>query len=123
LVVLNPTVTGSLRSDRKVALSSGPASRLWVAELDGAAVGTLRLQVETGVGRVSIAVDERYRGQGLGRQILLAGQARVADDWQVHTLEALIHPLNQPSRRAFAGVGFSQVNSCGDFLVFQWPSR
>ena len=100
-----------------------PASRLWVAELDGAAVGTLRLQVETGVGRVSIAVDERYRGQGLGRQMLLAGRARVADDWQVHTLEALIHPLNQPSRRAFASVGFSQVNSCGDFLVLEWPSR
>ncbi|MDQ6799050.1 MAG: GNAT family N-acetyltransferase [Actinomycetota bacterium] len=100
-----------------------PASRLWVGELGGAVVGTLRLQVTGGVGEVSIAVDLRCRHQGLGRRMLLAGQERVADDWQIVALEAMVHPLNEASLRAFAGVGFSPAGSRRNFVVLQWPKQ
>jgi len=100
-----------------------PASRLWVGELAGHIVGTLRLQVTGGVGEVSIAVDERRRHQGLGRRMLVAGQERVADDWQIVALEAMVHPLNDASLRAFAGVGFSPTGSRRDFVVLRWPKH
>lgn len=97
-----------------------PASRIWVAELAGAAIGTLRLQVTGGVGEIGVVVDERYRHRGLGRQVLLAGQARVLDDWQIVALEAVVHRRNEASLRAFGSVGFSPAGTRGDFLILRW---
>jgi spore coat polysaccharide biosynthesis protein SpsF len=79
----------------------------WIGELDGAPIGTVRLDVRGGVGEVAIAVHPRHRGAGHGTTLLRALLEQVAAEQQVTSLVARVHPDNVASMRAFAGVGFT----------------
>lgn len=88
------------------ALLTGGASRLWIAERAGLPVGQVRVDVRTGIGTVSIAVDRDHRGQGLGGAMLAALERRLQADAQVVELHAFVRPDNAPSRALFAGAGY-----------------
>jgi spore coat polysaccharide biosynthesis protein SpsF len=96
-----------------------PGVRLRVAIARGEPVGTVRVDVRTGVGEVGFAVAPTFRGQGLGTAILEALVADVAADPQVVTLTAAVHVGNTPSMRAFARVGFVADGSDGEFRKFR----
>src|SRR5487761_22820 len=49
-----------------------PGSRLWIAEQAGTAVGQVRVDMEDGIGTVSVAVAPSQRGLGLGSAVLQA---------------------------------------------------
>ncbi len=93
------------------AVLDDPGRRLVIAEVDGEPIGSLRVDVADGVGVVSIAVAPQWRGRGYGRSMLQALEAELAADCQVRTLEAVVHPENEPSRRAFEANGFAEVAS------------
>ncbi|MBJ7596043.1 MAG: GNAT family N-acetyltransferase [Candidatus Dormibacteraeota bacterium] len=99
-----------------------PATRLWIAEEDGVAVGQVRLDVDDDTGTVSIAVAAGQRGRGVGSAILQAMQAGVLSTGAVTRLRALVHPDNSVSLRAFTRAGFRRMASAdAGFLVFEWP--
>jgi len=82
-----------------------------VAERRGAPVGTLRFDVAGGRATVSIAVDPRFRGSGIGPAILDAGHAWIAANApSVAALRAEIRPGNEASARAFLAAGYLPGN-------------
>ncbi len=103
----------------------------WIGELDGAPIGTVRVDVRSGVGEVGIAVHPRRRGRGHAKALLRALLAQVAAEQQVTSLVARIHPDNVASMRAFTGVGFApdrhadSCNSCdhGGFVTLRRDPR
>ena len=96
-----------------------PGVRMRVAMLSGEPVGTVRVDVRTGVGEVGIAVAPAHRGQGLGTAMLEALLDDVATDPQVVTLTASVHVGNTASMRAFARVGFVAAGADGTFRVLR----
>ena len=100
-----------------------PGVRLRVAALCDEYVGTVRVDVRSGVGEVGIAVAPTFRGQGLGTALLEALLGDVATDPQVVTLTAAVHVGNTASMRAFARVGFVSDGAEGDFRRFRYEVR
>ena len=86
-----------------------PGHRLRIAVVDGVDIGMVRVDVEAGVGTVSIAVAPSARGRGFGRQMLRALAADVRADCQVRELVAAVHSENLASVRAFANVGYHDL--------------
>jgi spore coat polysaccharide biosynthesis protein SpsF len=100
-----------------------PRRRLRVAEVAGEAVGTLRVDVTAAVGEVGIAVAPAHRGRGLATPMLRALVADCAGDPQVVTLEAVVHPDNVASLRAFTRAGFAPVGDRDGFRLLRRPVR
>ena len=96
------------------AVLDDPGHRMMIAELDGAAIGAVRVDVADGVGVVSIVIDPDWRGRGYGRAVLRALEDDLAADCQVRALEAVVHPGNERSRKAFEANGFAEVVAARD---------
>lgn len=100
-----------------------PASRIYVATMDGAPMGMARLDVrDVGVAGVSVAVDPAMRGRRLGTALLSTLVGAMAEDQQVTTLVAHVKPENTASVRAFSAAGFSEVDRSDDRVQLQRPA-
>jgi len=93
-----------------------PATRIWIGEVDGAAVGQVRIDVEGGRGCVGVAVAPERRGRGYGRELVAALCDELNGDLQVEALEARVHPENVASRRAFESAGFTADGAADGFV-------
>jgi RimJ/RimL family protein N-acetyltransferase len=93
---------------------------LWIAEEEGSPVGQVRVDVDDGVGIVSIAVGAEHRGRRVGSEILRAMLAEMNAGATVRLLKALTHPDNAASLRMFERAGFhlTPVRERG-FLVLE----
>lgn len=100
-----------------------PATRLWIAEEAGQAVGQVRVETEGAVGVVSIAVAPGHRGRGLGSAILRAMLSEMGRDRTIQTLKATVHPDNVASLRVFERAGFRpRTGRTRGFLVLERPA-
>ncbi len=102
-----------------------PSRRLWIGEVDGVAVGMVRVDVRGGVGTVSVAVDAARRGHGAGASLLGALRDELDGDYQVVALRALVHPANTASQRSFTRAGFVEdgIDGASGFIVMTLPAR
>jgi RimJ/RimL family protein N-acetyltransferase len=97
-----------------------PDTDLWIAEERGTPVGQVRVDVEGGVGTVSIAVAPGERGRGVGTAALRAMVGEFEADPAVLTLRALVHTENPASVRAFELAGFRRLERReGEFIVLE----
>jgi len=84
---------------------------LWLVEQGGVYQGWLSLQsfygrpAYDGVAEISLYLEQRAQGHGIGKQVLQQVIAR-APTYQLHTLLGLIFGHNEPSLRLFYGLGF-----------------
>lgn len=93
--------------------------RTWVGMIDDRPVGQVRVDVRGGVGTVAYAVAREHRGQGLGRALLATLHDELRADQQVTRLLAIVHPGNEPSRRALLAAGYAPDGSdAGGFLRY-----
>ncbi|WP_028453283.1 GNAT family N-acetyltransferase [Chitinilyticum aquatile] len=89
-----------------------PERPLWVVEEEGALLGWLSFSsfygrpAYDGTAEVSIYLDERARGRGLGRWLLEEAIQR-APKLGLHTLLGFIFGHNEPSLALFARAGFA----------------
>jgi RimJ/RimL family protein N-acetyltransferase len=97
-----------------------PGTRLWIAERGGAPVGQVRVDMEEGIGTVSVAVAPSQRGHGLGSAVLQAMVFEMEADPGVQRLRALAHTENTASIRAFERAGFDREGRHEpDFIVLE----
>lgn len=99
-----------------------PGTRVWIGEVDGEPVGEVRVDVRDGIGEVDVAVAPEHRGRGHARALLAEMEEEVLGDYQVRELVARVHPLNEPSERAFRAVGFVEAGDPGadGFRSLRW---
>ena len=83
-----------------------PHSRIWIGEVEGQAVGTVRLTREGTAATVSIAVAPEARGRGAGRRLLADLAGWVAATGFARTLIAWVKDGNPASLRLFSGCGW-----------------
>jgi spore coat polysaccharide biosynthesis protein SpsF len=97
--------------------------RIWIGEVDGVAVGMVRVDVREAVGTVSVAVDPQRRGHGAGSVLVRALQRELLGDCQVVELRALVHPANAGSQRIFQRAGFAEagIDARTGFLTLRCP--
>lgn len=84
---------------------------VWVAEHDGQPCGTARIDSN---GEISFHLDPRYRGRGLGTQ--LVAQATAESGW--HRLKASVDRDNEQGIRALLAAGYSLRD---DVVFLRWP--
>ncbi len=97
--------------------------RIWIGEVDAVAVGMVRVDVDCGVGTVSVAVDPARRGHGAGSGLLRELQRELRGDCQVRELRALVHPANAASARIFERANFTEagIDPATGFLALTCP--
>jgi len=103
------TVDPSVHASWFGALLADAGRRLLIGEIDGDAVGCVRVDVADGVGTVSVAVDRAARGRGIGLGLLCALGDALRADQQTIALRACVHPDNAASHRIFVAAGFVAV--------------
>ena len=96
---------------------SMPERALYVAEVDGEPIGTVRLDLAD-VAIISITVAPEHRGRGLAVPMIEAGCDKVQD----MSVVAEIRPSNVASIRAFERAGFVPDGSAPGLLRY-WLRR
>jgi RimJ/RimL family protein N-acetyltransferase len=95
---------------------------LTIAELDGRAVGTVRLDRRgPTVAELSITVAPEHRGRGLGEEAIALGVGQARDVFGASTVIARIKRTNTASLRAFSAAGFSAQRERGG-VIEMWRS-
>lgn len=99
-----------------------PLFRAVLAEKDGEAVGLVlfypdfsTLRGEPGVYVQDLFVDERLRGQGIGRQLLARARSLADACWGARYLTLSVGPENASAKSAYAKLGFRPRGY--DFLI------
>jgi GNAT superfamily N-acetyltransferase len=87
-------------------LLGDPHSRIWIGEVDGQPVGTVRLTREATAATVSIAVAPEARGRGPGRRLLTDLAGWTAATGFAGLLVAWVKDANPASLRLFSGCGW-----------------
>jgi predicted dehydrogenase/RimJ/RimL family protein N-acetyltransferase len=94
------------------------STRLWMAEVDGIAIGHVRVGPQTnGAAEVHLVLAPDARGRGLGAAVLAQAGAHALADADMTLLCAHVRPENQASLRTFERSGFHPVGSDADGLV------
>ncbi|HXC46458.1 MAG TPA: GNAT family N-acetyltransferase [Solirubrobacteraceae bacterium] len=94
------------------------STRLWVAEVDGIAIGHVRIGPQTnGSAEVHLALASDARGRGLGAAVLTQAGALALADAEVTLLCAHVKPENHASLRTFERSGFRPIGLDADGLV------
>jgi ribosomal protein S18 acetylase RimI-like enzyme len=86
------------------------AVAIWILEADGQAAGYLRVQ-ETGKGDwlLSLALEHRFRGHGLGRKALLEIIRMFRSHLGARRLVAEVLATNTIGQRLFVAAGYSRA--------------
>lgn len=97
---------------------------IWIAEIEGAPAGQVRLELHEGALVVDIYVDSSRRRQGLGVAILEALRREAAKRWPGVPLRALVKLDNRASRRLFASAGYRDpVVAPGHLVLHREPAK
>jgi len=99
---------------------SNPGTQLLIAAVDDQPVGMVRVDVDDGVGTVSITVAPAHRGRGHATAMLAALLIQSEPDPQIVRLRALVRDDNTPSLRAFSRVGFAPIDHGRSVTTFEW---
>lgn len=90
--------------ERKLAANG--ETRIWILLSDGLPAGQVRYERSGDTAEVSVSIDERYRGQGLGVAILRMSAERACSELALHEIRAVAKLTNVASRAAFLRAGF-----------------
>lgn len=77
----------------------------------GGRVGEVRYQIEGKCAQLSISVDKRYRGLGMGQILLTLATEKVFQDSAIECIDAYVKATNTPSQRLFIGAAFHRLSS------------
>ncbi len=100
-----------------VALLADPRRRLWIADLEGVPVGTVRAEFTDEGWRLSWTVAPERRGRGLGRRMVAAAAAHLEG-----RVFAEIKPDNAASLRIARALGLVYVGEVDGLLRFAGPA-
>lgn len=89
----------------------------------GPAVGMCRFDlIDPDTAEVSVNLNPRYRGKGLGLRILDAAIARwQSDEPTPRSILAKVRPGNAASVKTFLRAGFSLAENTGEFEIYRLP--
>ena len=86
-----------------------PAARIYVFENEsGQPVAQVRYEIEGPRATLSINVDPKLRGHGLGAKVLLLGVEELFNTTSVDTIDAFVKPSNERSLVLFRTAGFEE---------------
>ena len=98
--------------------------RIWILMSEGVPAGQVRYDRSGNTAEVSVSIDGRYRGQGLGVAILRMSVQRACSELGLHEIRAVAKLTNTASRAAFLRAGFrrgADVEVHGELAAtFHW---
>jgi RimJ/RimL family protein N-acetyltransferase len=105
-------------------LSERDRTRIWILTESGDPAGQVRYDRDSDVAELSFSIDLRFRGRGLGTEILRLSAPRACLELLVKRLRAVVKPDNRASIAAFGHAGFRREGESivnGErALVFGW---
>lgn len=95
-----------------------PAVDLRLIEVDSEAVGMVRVDTRDAAGRISIVIDDRFRGSGIALRALRELTQTGGSHAMLDKLVAEVNRENLASTRLFTSAGFRLTGSIGDFDTY-----
>ncbi|MGH8546305.1 MAG: GNAT family N-acetyltransferase [Gammaproteobacteria bacterium] len=93
-------------------------AELYIAELDGQAIGSVRVDHGEDAKELSWTVAPEWRGRGVGSLMLRTAVSQIAPP-----LVARIHPLNVASKQVASKAGFVEAIGCDGWSVWRCEVR
>jgi len=87
-------------------LAARDRTRIWIMMSDDLPVGQVRYDRDGSAAEISVSIDSRFRGRGLGAAILRLSAPRACRDLGVVELRGLVKPTNPESMAVFEKAGF-----------------
>ncbi len=102
---------------------SSSQSMLFVAEVDWKPVGQLRIDLDSGIGEISISIAKDFRGNGLAKLILQRGETLVRKSCEekciaCRMLCGRVKPDNIACRRAFVASGYQEDTKHPEYIRY-----
>lgn len=95
--------------------------RIWVAEHDGAKVGTVSAtRLDEPRVELSVTVAREWRGRGAGRAMVTAATDKAAAIWPDARIQAVVRMQNAVSRLLFEGCGFREVSREQGYVTYEF---
>ena len=104
-------------------LAARDQTRIWILMADGSPAGQIRYDLKDDVAEISFSIDVRYRGRGLGTELLRLTAPKACRELGASAVRGFVNWTNTPSIRAFERAGFARegddpvvfVRNCGSF--------
>jgi RimJ/RimL family protein N-acetyltransferase len=105
-------------------LSQRDRTRIWILTESGEPAGQVRYDRDSDVAEISFSIDSRFRGRGLGSEILRLSAPRACSELRVKRLRGVVKANNPASIAAFDRAGFQRESESivngEQALVFTW---
>jgi len=89
-----------------------PACIFYIATDSACApVGQVRYDVTGDQATISVSLDARLRGAGLGSRVIAQASRKLLQETKVRAIHAYIKPGNEASVRAFASAGYAPADA------------
>ncbi|WP_373515396.1 UDP-2,4-diacetamido-2,4,6-trideoxy-beta-L-altropyranose hydrolase [Persicitalea sp.] len=96
-----------------------PGFAFYLFCLNDISVGQVRFGLVGGEATVSYSVDARYRGLGLGREMLSQAVARLVEETDAVNVKGVVKDDNPASLATFEKIGFRPVHSANGITEFE----
>ena len=101
-----------------VASIASPDAEVLIIEVEGTMAGYVRVEPrQPEEYEIGIALDPRWRGRGLGPQVIAKATRDFHASRPKAVMFALTRPENVTSSRAFEAAGYKSAGESGEFLV------
>jgi ribosomal protein S18 acetylase RimI-like enzyme len=112
-----PWLTLQTGYDRSLGLLSNASRERYVARVQGERAGFLIISMQGAfVGYVQLlGVAERFRGQGVGRELIGFAEQRIFRE--TPNVFICVSDFNQEAQRFYAKAGYQRVGELRDFIV------
>jgi UDP-2,4-diacetamido-2,4,6-trideoxy-beta-L-altropyranose hydrolase len=87
-------------------LSSDQTVLLIASNDDSDPIGQVRFDLSGNEADISISLDQRFRGMGLGTEMIRYSCRMVMELYKVHKINAFVKTINDASKKAFESAGF-----------------
>lgn len=105
---------------RKKLLSSD--TKIYIAFLNNVPFGQIRFDKQNQSAFIDYYVDKKYRGMGLGKELLLQGFEVITHEWyEITSVVGEVKKNNISSIKAFISAGFEETNK-DEYVIYNKKS-
>lgn len=101
-----------------------PLSKIYIATYRKKKIGVIRFQIQKSVANVSVNLNPKYLGKGLGQLTIKQGTKKFFTALSNKTsIVANIKKGNIASQKAFKKAGYNLIKRKKNFVVYQYSNR
>lgn len=92
---------------------NNPNTLMYIFEIDKHNFGQVRFEIENNIATIDYSIDKKYRGRGLGYEILNLGLKKIISSHSnnIRYIKGVVKETNLGSIKTFVNLGFKKIEN------------